>query len=147
MCAVFSCADKQGKLDQFDEIIVRSLDCLHRLKFHIFLHSTWDLVSFVCSPCGHRVVTGGEGPSTLLLWGLRPPRGDNEILDAAQLGKVGAVRHLLRTMPGALDETESGSGYSALHVAAGEGHVEICRLLLAAGAEVDARGDESGLSA
>lgn len=92
-------------------------------------------------------MTGGEGPSTLLLWGLRPPRGDNEILDAAQLGKVGAVRHLLRTMPGALAETESGSGYSALHVAAGEGHVEICRLLLAAGAEVDARGDESGLSA
>ncbi|CAL1163816.1 unnamed protein product, partial [Cladocopium goreaui] len=69
---------------------------------------------------------------------------DHEILDAAQLGKVGAVRHLLRTVPGAVAETESGSGYSALHVAAGEGHVEICRLLLAAGAEVDARGDESG---
>ena len=105
------------------------------------------LICFCLQPFGSRVVTGGEGPSTLLLWGLRPPRGDNEILDAAQLGKVGAVRHLLRTMPGALDETESGSGYSALHVAAGEGHVEICRLLLAAGAEVDARGDESGLSA
>ena len=92
------------------------------------------------------------------MWPLRPfhrgpsgaargPRGGNDILTAAWRGRLGAVRHLLRTVPGAVAETESGSGYSALHVAAGEGHVEICRLLLAAGAEVDARGDESGLSA
>ena len=141
------CADKQGKLDQFDEIIVRSLDCLHRLKFHHFpsFNVGFGLICLqsLRPPCSD----GGDGPSIFLLRGLRPPRGDHEILDAAQLGKVGAVWHLLRTMPGALDETESGSGYSALHVAAGEGHVEICRLLLAAGAEVDARGDESGLSA
>ena len=59
------------------------------------------------------------------LWGLRPPRGDHEI-DAAQRGKVSAAR----AADGArCAETESGSGCSALHVA-GEGHLEICRLLV-----------------
>ena len=56
------------------------------------------------------------------------------------------VRHLLRTVPGAVVAT-AGFGATALHVAAGEGHAEICRVLLAAGAEVDARDEFDSLSA
>ena len=48
-------------------------------------------------------------------------------------------------MPGAVVAT-AGFGATALHVAAGEGHAEICRVLLAAGAQVDAR-NIVGLSA
>ena len=56
------------------------------------------------------------------------------------------IRHILRTVPGAAAATD-GDGWTALHVAAaGDGHAEICPVLLAAGAEVDAR-DDRGLSA
>jgi hypothetical protein len=41
--------------------------------------------------------------------------------------------------------TKGGRSATALHRAAYHGHVEICRVLLAAGAEVDARTDR-GLS-
>jgi ankyrin repeat protein len=72
-------------------------------------------------------------------------RGGNDILQAAATGHLGGVRHLLRTVPGAVAATNRG-GATALHCAADEGHAEICRVLLAAGAEVDARAEE-GLSA
>ena len=78
-----------------------------------------------------------------------PPRGlrdGNDIFRAAVCGSDGAVRHLLRTVPGAAAETISGSGSTALHIAANIGHSELCRVLLAAGAEVDAR-ESRGLSA
>ncbi|CAE7512175.1 ANKRD39 [Symbiodinium natans] len=62
------------------------------------------------------------------------------IVTAAKRGKLGAVRHLLRSEPpGPIGMNTVGSGgWSALHAAAGNGHVEICRVLLAAKAEVDA---------
>ena len=72
-------------------------------------------------------------------------RGDNDILLAALHGHLGGVRHLLRTVPGAVARI-SNLGRTALHYAAGEGYAEMCRVLLAAGADVDASGGD-GLSA
>ena len=90
------------------------------------------------------------------MWPLRPfhrgpsgaargPRGGNDILTAAWRGRLGAVRHLLRTVPGAV-AAKDVSGGTALHGAACDGRAEICRVLLAAGAEMDAR-EIDGLSA
>jgi len=73
------------------------------------------------------------------------PRGNNDIFTAALDGRLGAVRHLLRTVPGAV-ASEDGFGVTALHGAADSGRAEICRVLLAARAEMDAR-DWRGLSA
>jgi ankyrin repeat protein len=53
------------------------------------------------------------------------------------------VRHILRTEPGAV--ASKPDSQTALHYAALQGHAEICRVLLAAKAEVDA--SVSGLSA
>jgi hypothetical protein len=72
-------------------------------------------------------------------------RGGNDIVRAAWRGHLGGIWHLLRTVPGAV-AAKDGNGWTALHEAASEGHAEICRVLLAAGAEVDAR-NVSGLSA
>ena len=84
--------------------------------------------------CGHR-------------WGRpRGLRGDNSIIRAAYRGSVGAVRHLLRTVPGAAAATGDW-GVTALHHAAQWGHAELCRMLLAAGAVVDARERFQGLLA
>ena len=87
------------------------------------------------------------GPSTGALPG-RPVvlRGDNDILVAAGRGHLGGVRHLLRTVPGAVATKDRWTGGTALHWPASNGRAEICRVLLAAGAEVDAR-DFDGLSA
>eukprot|EP00435_Cladocopium_sp_Y103_P043455 s3074_g12.t1 len=65
----------------------------------------------------------------------------NHINTATGRGKLGAVRHLLRTEPpGPIGMNAVGSGgLSALHVAVRSGHVEICRVLLEAKAEVYAR--------
>eukprot|EP00435_Cladocopium_sp_Y103_P033054 s3074_g8.t1 len=63
----------------------------------------------------------------------------NDIILAAYDGKLGAVRHLLRTEPDAVTKKSSADGGTALHRAALRGHAEICRVLLAAKAEVDAR--------
>jgi ankyrin repeat protein len=51
------------------------------------------------------------------------------------------VRHLLRTVPGAV-AAKDVSGGTALPGAACDGRAEICRVLLAAGAQVDARADD-----
>jgi len=72
-------------------------------------------------------------------------RGDNDIVRAAARGHLGGIRHLLRTVPGAV-AAKGGNGWTALHGAVYHGHAEICRVLLAAGAEMDAR-DNRGLSA
>ena len=73
-------------------------------------------------------------------------RGRNDILAAAERGSVGAVRHIVRTVPGAAAATDGQDGATALHYAAQNGHVEVCRALLAAGAPLDAR-DVSSLLA
>ena len=72
-------------------------------------------------------------------------RGKKVIILAAGRGRVGAVRHLLRMDPGAAAAT-NGAGDTALHVAAVNGRAEVGRVLLAAGAALDAR-DDSGLLA
>ena len=76
----------------------------------------------------------------MFLW-RRPRglRGDNDIHEAAFCGSLGAVQHLLRTVPGAAAATDDEYGATALCWAARWGHAEICRVLLAAGAAVDAR--------
>ena len=76
----------------------------------------------------------------------RGPRGGDNIFEAANRDSVGAVRHLLRMRPGAVAEKSFFGGATALHFAALGGRLEICRVLLAAGAEVDARSND-GLSA
>ena len=95
-----------------------------------------DFLSLRCGLCGPAGALPGR-PVVL--------RGGNSIVRAALRGHLGGVRHLLRTVPGAVAVKDLASA-TALHVAAGEGHAEICRVLLAAGAEVDAREIE-GLSA
>ena len=75
----------------------------------------------------------------------RDLRGNNNIFVAADRGNLGAVRHIVRTVPGAAAATTS-VGVTALHAAARLGHAEICRALLAAGAPLEAR-EEDGLSA
>ena len=95
-----------------------------------------DFLGLRCGLCGPSGALPGR-PVAL--------RGDNNILLAASRGHLGGIRHLLRTVPGAV-AAKSGDRWIALHGAASSGHVEICRVLLAAGAEVDARTDE-GLSA
>ena len=80
----------------------------------------------------------GDGPP-------RGLRGGNDIVRAAERGKLGAVRYLLRTVPGAAAKRDLYR-ITALHHAAVDGYAELCRVLLAAGAEVDAR-DITGLLA
>ena len=83
-----------------------------------------------------------------------PPRGAalglrdcNNIVWAALNGKLGAVQHHLRTDPGAAAWTNLDR-QTALHGAVKNnyGYANICRVLLAAGAPLDAR-DNSGLLA
>ena len=76
----------------------------------------------------------------------RGPRGGDNIFEAANRDSVGAVRHMLRMRPGAVAEKSFFGGGTPLHFAALGGRLEICRVLLAAGAEVDARSND-GLSA
>ena len=71
--------------------------------------------------------------------------GSNSILQAAVDGSANDVQHLLRTQPRAVASMK-GSDLTALHYAAYHGRVEICAVLLAARAELDAMSD-SGLSA
>ena len=86
--------------------------------------------------------------------GVRSSRGD-DIFDAVRDGDVAAVRHFLRTEPGAATAgdgfgssaqsvaTSPGDrrlfqGFTALHFAAGYGRAAVCRVLLAAGAQTAA---------
>ena len=86
----------------------------------------WVSVVALCGSSG--------GPSPAAARGLR---GNNDIHRAAARGSVGAVRHLLQTVPGAVAATDRA--WTALHYAAYAAHVEVCRVLLAAGAQLDAR--------
>jgi len=76
----------------------------------------------------------------LLMVGLlaaATPPVSTTLLDAAKEGDAAAVRTLLTQ--GADPNFARGDGLAALHMAADEGHVEVVRLLIAAGAGVDAR--------
>ena len=83
-----------------------------------------------------------DGPFREAARGLR---GSNDIIRAAGRGNVGAARHLLRTVPGAAAATNA-LGETALHRVAILGRAELCRVLLAAGAPLEAR-TVGGLSA
>ena len=66
-----------------------------------------------------------------------------DIFEAAELGNVAAVSYFLWTEPGAAKKRmkrESG-GWTALHKAAYGGHAQVCQVLLAGGAEIEARTD------
>ena len=95
-----------------------------------------DFLGLRCGLCGPSGALPGR-PVVL--------RGDNDIVTAAARGHLGGIRHILRGVPGAVAARDV-VGDTALHVAAIYGRAEICRVLLAAGAEVDARNDY-GLSA
>jgi ankyrin repeat protein len=61
---------------------------------------------------------------------------DNPLVDAARRGELEVVRSLLE---GGADVTEAqGDGLTALHAAAERGHVEITKLLISAGAALEA---------
>ena len=96
-----------------------------------------DFLGLRCGLCGPSGALPGR-PVAL--------RGDNNILLAASRGHLGGICHILRTVPGAV-AAKNRAGDTALHWAARhDGRAEICRVLLAARAAVDARSD-SGLSA
>ena len=95
-----------------------------------------DFLGLRCGLCGPSGALPGR-PVVL--------RGGNDIFRATIHRHLGGVRHILRKNPGAVVRKDAG-GRTALHWVASNGHAEICRVLLAAGAEVDARTDK-GLSA
>jgi ankyrin repeat protein len=72
---------------------------------------------------------------TLLAAGAAPP--DAPIADAAMRGDVAAVRSLIKS--GAEVNAAQGDGMTALHWAADLGNEELARILVAAGANVNAR--------
>ncbi|CAL1140042.1 unnamed protein product [Cladocopium goreaui] len=61
-----------------------------------------------------------------------------DIVAAALCGRVGAVRHFLRAWPGGARWWDGRYDLTPLHAAARSGNVEVCRVLLAARAEVNA---------
>eukprot|EP00435_Cladocopium_sp_Y103_P070191 s165_g34.t1 len=64
--------------------------------------------------------------------------GCGDIIAAVLCGRVGAVRHFLRAWPGGARWWDGRYDLTPLHAAARNGNVEICRVLLAARAQVDA---------
>ena len=71
-----------------------------------------------------------------LLTGAVAP-DDKELLDATKRGDVAAVRSLLQE--GADPNASQGDGLSALHLAAQAGNLDIVKVLIGAGAEVEAK--------
>ena len=71
-----------------------------------------------------------------LLTGAVAP-DDKELLDATKRGDVAAVRSLLEE--GADPNASQGDGLSALHLAAQAGNLDIVKVLIGAGAEVEAK--------
>ena len=71
-----------------------------------------------------------------LLTGAVAP-DDRALLEATKRGDVAAVKSLLRD--GADPNVAQGDGLTSLHLAAQEGQLEIAKLLLEAGAKVEAK--------
>lgn len=65
------------------------------------------------------------------------PPDDRQLLDAVKRGDAAAVRALLKE--GADANAAQGDGLTALHIAAQEGQIEIVKVLLGAGASVEAK--------
>jgi ankyrin repeat protein len=65
-------------------------------------------------------------------------RSDLDVFEAAAIGNVGRLRELLDEDP-MLVNAWSADGFTPLHFAAFFGHPEAARLLIAAGAELEAR--------
>ena len=70
----------------------------------------------------------------------RSPSGN--LMSAAESCKVEAVRALLAEGVADVEYKDSSSGYTALGVAAMRGHVEVVKLLVDAGANVNAGADQ-----
>ena len=79
-------------------------------------------------------LTGAALAIALLTGAVAPD--DKALLDATKRGDVAAVRSLLKE--GANPNAAPGDGLTALHLAAGEGNLDIAKLLLGAGARVTA---------
>ena len=82
------------------------------------------------------VKLGGALLAVALMAGAILP-DDRALLDATRRGDLTAVRALLKE--GADANAAQGDGLSALHLAAQQGHTEITKALLGAGAKVDAK--------
>ena len=78
----------------------------------------------------------GAALALVLLGGAVLP-GDTPLLDATRRGDVAAVRSLLKD--GADPDVAEGDGLTALHLAAQEGNLEIAKLLIGGGANVEAK--------
>jgi ankyrin repeat protein len=73
-----------------------------------------------------------------LAWSI--PGLCGEIHDAAKAGDLVKVKALLKLDP-ELVSSKDNNGHTPLHVAVWDGHKDVVELLLANGAEVDARGN------
>jgi ankyrin repeat protein len=63
-----------------------------------------------------------------------------EIHDAAKAGDLTKVKTLLKVNPDLITSKDAGNGWGPLHYAAYGGHVEMAELLVALGADVNAKG-------
>ena len=97
------------------------------------LRKNWIVQRFLHHSCQQFAQTVNGQP----LWrrGLQrrccPGRGHGDILEAARTGKVGAVRHLLRTQPGSVQQTDLlGPGPQMIHGTVNGGWKQNRRLCL-----------------
>lgn len=99
---------------------------------------------FYSNMCDHAHSCGGV--SSGIFQTLSELDFEKSIFSAALNGDVTRVKLLISKDSGLPRATDS-FGYTALHYAARAGHVEVCRELLQAGAEVDSRTGEGGQTA
>ncbi|CAG0900650.1 unnamed protein product [Cyprideis torosa] len=70
--------------------------------------------------------------------------GMTPLIRASEGGHVETVEFLVRETEADLEGKGDIGGWTALALAAGKGHTQVMKILLAAGAEVDARGSDGG---
>lgn len=82
------------------------------------------------------------GPESDAAWLATLPSPDpgsrQDLHEAAALGDVAAVRHFAEVIGVPLDEPQGDFRQTPLHYAAGNGHLDVARYLLAKGADIDA---------
>jgi ankyrin repeat protein len=78
----------------------------------------------------------------LIVLGWSIPGICGEIHDAAKAGDLTKVKTLLKVSPDLIGSKDDGNGWGQLHYAAYRGHVEMAELLVALGADVNAKGKD-----
>src|SRR4051812_14806106 len=82
-----------------------------------------------------RLLSGALLAVALLSGSILPD--DRALLDAAKRGDAAAVKSLLKE--GVSPNAAQGDGLTALHIAAGQGNLEVVKVLIGAKANVDAK--------